>query len=182
MNQGLIPKRYAKALYEVAKTNGTDAKLYQQMQSLTRAFASEPKLDQTMQNPFVSDADKAMLIYTACDTDNKDTAIANFVKLLEDNHRLGMVREIANAYQDIYRKSNDIYRVEVVSAAPMPEATEQRLKQLIQSHLDGGKMEYSHRVDPELIGGFIVNVDNQRLDASVKNELKQLRLKLLSNK
>lgn len=42
-------------------------------------------------------------------------------------------------------------------------------------------MEYSERVDPELIGGFVVNIDNERLDASVSNEFKQLRLKLLSN-
>ena len=41
-------------------------------------------------------------------------------------------------------------------------------------------MEYNHRIDPDLIGGFVVNIDNEKLDASVANELKQLRLKLLS--
>ncbi len=40
-------------------------------------------------------------------------------------------------------------------------------------------MEYTFRVDPDLIGGFTVDIDNERLDASVKNELKQLRLRLL---
>ena len=43
-------------------------------------------------------------------------------------------------------------------------------------------MEYSFVTDPDLIGGFVVTIDNRQLDASVKNELKQLRLKLLSNK
>ena len=42
-------------------------------------------------------------------------------------------------------------------------------------------MEYSQRVDPDLIGGFVINIDNEQLDASISNELKQLRLKLLSN-
>ena len=50
-----------------------------------------------------------------------------------------------------------------------------------KSHLDGGTMEYHHRVDPALIGGFTVTIDNDKLDASVADELKQLRLKLLSN-
>jgi F-type H+-transporting ATPase subunit delta len=60
------------------------------------------------------------------------------------------------------------------------EAAEQkRLEQLIESHLNGGKSEFSFATDSELIGGFTVDIDNERLDASVKNELKQLRLKLL---
>lgn len=42
-------------------------------------------------------------------------------------------------------------------------------------------MEYHHRVDPSLIGGFTVTINNEKLDASVADELKQLRLKLLSN-
>ena len=79
----------------------------------------------------------------------------------------------------VYRKANNIYLVEVVSATPMDNAEQLRLKKLIESHLEGGSMEYSQRVDSQLIGGFIVNIDSERLDASVQNELKQLRLNLL---
>lgn len=182
MDQGLIPKRYAKALFEVAKDNGYEKDMYLKMQALSAAFAAEPKLAATMQNPFVAPADKAALIYAACGSDSTDAPVADFIKLLETNHRLGLVRDIAIAYQDIYRRDKDIHRVEVTAAAPMSPEGEDRLKKLILRHLNGGTMEYSFRVDPDLIGGFAVNIDNQRLDASVKNELKQLRLKLLSNK
>lgn len=182
MDQGLIPKRYAKALYEVGKEKGTEQKLYGYMQSLLQAFASQPKLNDTMNNPFVGNDDKAALIYSACGTDSSDATLQSFIKLLETNHRMGLVRDIAAAYQKIYRDNNNIYKVEVVAAAPMEAETEERLKKLIMSHLNGGSMEYTLRVDPDLIGGFMINIDNQRLDASVKNELKQLRLKLLSNK
>ncbi|MDE7442643.1 MAG: F0F1 ATP synthase subunit delta [Muribaculaceae bacterium] len=51
---------------------------------------------------------------------------------------------------------------------------------MIEKHLNGGSMEYSERVDSGLIGGFVINIDNEQLDASVRSELKQLRLKLLS--
>ncbi|MCC8113606.1 MAG: F0F1 ATP synthase subunit delta [Bacteroidales bacterium] len=182
MDQGLIPRRYAKALYEVAVEHGTQLKLYDKMRLIAEACAAEPKLNETLNNPFVSDADKAQLILTAAQADSSDKDIDSFIGLLEANHRLGLVRDIAVAYADIYRKANKIYRVEVVAAAPMSQAEQDRLKKLIQSHLDGGTMEYTFRVDPDLIGGFVVNIENQRLDASVKNELKQLRLKLLSNK
>ena len=67
----------------------------------------------------------------------------------------------------------------MTAAAPMAPADEERLKKFISSHLDGGTMEYDFKIDPELIGGFTVNIGSERLDASIKNELKQLRLKLL---
>ena len=181
MDQGLIPRRYAKALYRAAVDNGCQQELYASMQLLGQAFTAEPKLGETMRNPFVSDADKAQLILAASG-DKQEPLLADFVKLLVQNGRIGMVRDIAAAYCLIYRKESNIYRVEVVSAAAMDPAQEQRLKQLILSHLRGGSMEYTSRIDPSLIGGFVVNIDNERLDASVKNELKQLRLKLLSNK
>lgn len=183
MDQGLIPKRYAKAIYEVAQANSSAQKLYQQMQALAAAFAAEPKLSETMNNPFVADSDKAALVRTAAGAKAGDKDFDAIIRLLTTNHRIGMVRDIATAYLKIYRKANKIYIVEVEAAAPMASAEEQRLKDLIQQHLGkDATMEYQFHVDPELIGGFVVKIDNERLDASVKNELKQLRLKLLGNK
>lgn len=183
MNQGLIPKRYAKAIFEAAGSPQAQQQVYAQMRCLAAAFADQPSLQSTMANPFVSDSDKAQLIYAAAGSpDAPDAALTNMVRVLKENGRLGMVRDIAIAYSQLYRKENHIAQVKVTSAAPMAEAEEERLKKLISTHLGGGSMEYSSSVDPDLIGGFTVTIDNQRLDASVKNELKQLRLNLLSNK
>ena len=55
----------------------------------------------------------------------------------------------------------------------------QRIKDLIARELKGASMEFSTRVDPSLIGGFVINIDNERLDASLSNQLKELRLSLL---
>ena len=94
------------------------------------------------------------------------------------SHR-ALAGAIARAYCELYRKENRIYRVKIVSAMPLDNEEEQRLKKLISSHLGDASMEYTYSTDPDLIGGFTVDIDNERLDASVKNELKQLRLKLL---
>ena len=102
----------------------------------------------------------------------KDTTFIDFLKLLDRNKRTGMAREAVMAYMDLYRKANHIYRVKVTAAAPLGPKEENRL--------NGGTMEYNLLIDPELIGGFTVDIDSERLDASVANELKQLRHKLLS--
>lgn len=181
MNQGLIPARYAKALYEFASENSLDTQVFECMSRLCEAFASEPALNKTMSNPFVSRKDKSSLIVTACNPSEQSAkVIDSFIRLLVENNRLDMVREIALAYLGIYRKEHDIRLVSVSSAAPMEAAEEQRLKELIKRHLGAAEMEYRHSVDPELIGGFTVSIDNERLDASVANELKQLRRTLLS--
>lgn len=188
MNEGLIPKRYAKALYKFACEKGADLGLYRLMGNLGRSFADNPALDSTVANPFVGGDEKIGLLKTAAavsdaSASSEDVKVAevyaDFLKLLRDNKRLPMAAAIARAYCDIYRKENRIYRVTVVSAKPLDAPEQKRLLKLIENHLDGGKMEYTFSTDSELIGGFTVDIDNERLDASVKNELKQLRLKLL---
>ncbi len=182
MDQGLIPRRYAKALLEVASDSGQAASLYKSMQMLSEIFAAEPKLGTTLNNPFVNAADKTSLVKSAIQSDKADAMVDNMLRVLAKNNRMGMIHDIAIAYMLLYRKANNICRVRVEAASAMQPAEEERLKRIITSHLKGGHMEYSFSVNPDLIGGFVINIDNERLDASVKNELKQLRLKLLSNK
>lgn len=180
MNEGLIPSRYAKALYKFALEKGAAERVYGLMKSLTAAFASQEGLQPVMSNPFISDADKVALLDTAAGATAKDSCFHDFLKLLIENKRISSVRGIALAYENLYRHENNIYRVNVVMAAQMGADEEARLKSLIEKHLGGASMEYTHTIDPDLIGGFVVNIDSERLDASIKNELKQLRLKLLS--
>ena len=181
MNQGLIPSRYAKALFEFASEKKADRRIYDLMHALESSFASEPSLQQAVANPFIPAADKMKLLTTAAGASGNDEVYARFLQLLADNNRLDAARDIALAYMKLYRSQHHIYLVTVTSAAPMAQAEEERLRKLILRHLDGGTMEYHHRVDPSLIGGFTVTINNEKLDASVADELKQLRLKLLSN-
>lgn len=180
MNEGLIPKRYAKALLEFAQEKNCDRKLYEKMQLLVDVFAENPDLSDALCNPFVDNKTKRQLILTATGSTAKDSVVNDFISLLEQNNRVGITRDIALAYQYLYRKANNIYPVEITTAAPLAPAEIERLKTLIGKHLNGATAEYTIKVNPDLIGGFVVNIGSERLDASIQNELKQLRLKLLS--
>lgn len=179
MNEGLIPRRYAKALYKVAVERGDDKVLYGLMNRLVEVALFEPTLSKAISNPFVSVSDKCLLLEAVAGDEGHNKTFVDFLKLLSENKRLDMMFLVARQYAELYRQEKNIFKVEVVSAAKLDKSEEDRLKKLIESHLGGGTMEYSDRVDPDLIGGFTVTVDNERLDASVKNELKQLRLNLL---
>ncbi len=183
MDQGLIPRRYAKALYEVGDERHDNDTLYGIMQTLAASFAATPGLSATLANPFVADADKTSLLLDAvygAGRADADPTYVDFVRLLERNGRVDMARAIALAFIALYRKEHSIYRVDVASAAPMGAAEKSRLEAVIGKHIGKGTMEFEYSVDPSLIGGFTVTVNSERLDASVSNELKRLRLQLIN--
>lgn len=180
MNEGLIPRRYAKALLKFAEEKSADKRLYGQMLQLEASFKAQPQLQESLTNPYVADADKSKLILLAAGAQATDTVFADFIKLLCNNRRIAMTRDIALAYLLLYREANNIHVVHVQSASKLSSADEARIKELVSRHLDGAQMEYTSDVNPSLIGGFTVSVGNDRIDASVSNELKQLRLNLLS--
>lgn len=183
MNRSLIPRRYAKALFRLAADQKCDRQTYDAMLRLTAACEAEPQLAKTLANPHVSPADKLGLIMTAAAPQGAASPLlADLVKLLEKNHRIDIVRDLALAYVDIYRTEHKIFSVEVTSAAPLEESELERITSLVKKRLPADSTaEISTRVNPGLIGGFTVAINNDLLDASVSNELKQLRLKLLSH-
>lgn len=182
MQEGLIPRRYAKALYKFALERNATADVYARMLTLEQSFEQQPALQEVMDNPYIPSADKIKLLSTASgiDSDNKDEVMSDFFKLLNTNRRFEMARVIAIAYRQLYRRENNIFEVHVTSAFPLSVDEEKRLKDAITAHLKGGTMEYSSDVNPDLIGGFVVKIDNELLDASISNEFKQLRIKLIS--
>lgn len=180
MNDGLIPNRYAKALYKLALERDDAKPVYEQMKTLGTAYADHPDLKQTVGNPFLSIDDKTRLLLTAAGTTDADGSLARFLPLVFKNSRIEFLREMALSYVKLYREANDIASVEVVTAAKADDSTVDHIVDVVKSQLGGKTIELSRRVDPDLIGGFTVNVDSMVLDASVKKQLEKLRLKLLS--
>ncbi|MCM1309598.1 MAG: ATP synthase F1 subunit delta [Bacteroides sp.] len=181
MNQGLIPRRYAKALYLLAAENGKDKEVYGAMNNLNAAFGSHNDMLKVLANPHVAFSDKLALAEAAAGEDAK-TYVADLMKLLDRNHRLEFLREIALAYIAIYREEHHIYKVDITSAMELQPAELKRIQTLVNNHLPAGSTaEFTETVNPELIGGFSVSIDNELLDASIASDFKQLRLKLLSH-
>lgn len=181
MNHGLIPQRYAKALYKVCLEKRTTAEMYAEMKALSEAFALDPRLQKTLSNPFVSRQDKARLLETAVGPDASEQ-YKGLVRLLLDNGREEYARDTALAFQKMYRKNNYISLVHITTAGNLPETEMERLRTLVRKAFPRRRLEVTETVDPNLIGGFVIDVDSVRMDASLSNELQQLRQTLLSKK
>lgn len=178
MNEGLIPRRYAMALYKLTEEHGDSQVVYEKMKTVANSFASNPDLQKVLANPFVNRADKAKVLLTAAGGDVKDD-FRSFVDLILNNDRAEFARLMAQAYCDIFRRAHKIARVRIITAAKLDENVMNKLRDVVMKAYPGMKLEFTEVVDKDLIGGFIIDVDDQRLDASISNEIEQLRLKLL---
>lgn len=178
MDKGLLPRRYAKALYKYAEEKGQTTDLYELMQNLETAFQQNRQLQATIANPFVSEDAKIELILTAAG--ERNDILADFIRLLASNKRLDITRGAALAYTELYRKENNIHLVTITSAVPLTEQDRIRLTEMIEKRLGNAKAQYTFEINPELIGGFVIRIDNESLDASIANELKQLRQQLIN--
>lgn len=178
MNEGLIPQRYAKALYKLAVERGNADLVYHEMKPVANSFASNPGLQKALANPFVKREDKEKLLLTAAG-DMVEDEYRSFVKLILDRKRADFAQLMALAYCDLYRKEKKIARVKIITASKLGETMMQKLRDIVTEAYPDMTLEFSYEIDPELIGGFVIDVDGQRLDASISNEIEQLRLKLL---
>ncbi|MDE6558453.1 MAG: F0F1 ATP synthase subunit delta [Muribaculaceae bacterium] len=179
MDNGLIPRRYAKALYKFATSHGKGLEVYNEMKTVENAFSANPELQKTLANPFVSKGDKSALLKAAAG-DKVENDYLGFIDLLLEMKREEFARLISLAYIDLYRRENKISQVKVTTAHDLPAEEMERLLRMVSQAFEGRTLEISTAVDADLIGGFVVDVDDVRMDASLSNEIEQLRLNLIT--
>lgn len=177
MNDGLIPRRYAKALYKYAVENGDSDVIYEQLKVINFGYSGINDLKKVMLNPQIPATDKSKMLLAAAGA-KPGSSLDKFILLVLKNNRAEYLRKIALSYVRLYREEHNIAKVEIVMAHQLPQDEIKAITGIVERQLAGMTLEISERIDPEIIGGFVVIIDSLVLDASVKNELQQLRLKL----
>lgn len=180
MNEGLISRRYAKALLNFAEVRNNSERLYYEAKMLEQYFIEHPELRKTLLTPVLSAHDKELLLSSAID-DVPSEEFLRFVRLVIRNRRESYMRSIGLMYQKLYRLRHNITQLNIITAIPLNEQMVNKIKLLVEKNAKS-KVEFIYRVDPAIIGGFILQYNAMRMDASVNNELKSLRFKLLNNR
>ena len=97
----------------------------------------------------------------------------NFVRVLAENDRLPVLPEIAAQFEDKRNRHDDVLDVDVVSAYPVTDSQLAEVVGTLQERF-GRKVKASSEVDPELIGGVMIRIGDEVIDASVRGKLAQL--------
>ncbi|MDD7258396.1 MAG: F0F1 ATP synthase subunit delta [Prevotellaceae bacterium] len=172
MDIGVISVRYARALMKSATEQKTGEAVYKDMQILADCYIRVPQLRLTIDNPMLAKEKKKILLYTACG-DNATELTKRFVSLVLSDDRENILQFMANSYMTLYREQKNIIRGRLITATSVSSATEQKMRQMVESRTKG-TVEFATEVNPDIIGGFILEYDTYRMDASVKSKLKTI--------
>lgn len=178
MDLSSISMRYAKALYAFATELKEENSVYAEMQALAKALMALPKLEQMLHNPVVPATGKKQLIVTAASGEKTPTkALTRFIDLLISKKRTPLMLLIAYAYASHYRKQKHITEGRLTLPAEADTAQQERMRKILEKRA-GGNVSFKVDIRPEILGGFVLEYDTYRLDASLRTQLAQLRRRL----
>lgn len=173
MNTGPISTRYATALLDYSIEKGEQEEVYARMKFLVAVFLEVPKLRGALQDLSIPSSEKLKIVRTACG-DSLPTSLDEMLALIVQNERERYTQFIAQRFIDLYRKRYRLQAGKLVTATPIGKETEGKLLDRIRQ-VTGDDVEIETIVNPSIIGGFILNLDDYRWDASVAGELERLR-------
>ena len=173
MDIGVISVRYARALLKGALEAGLEDAVYGEMLLLAKSYVEVPQLRQTIDNPMLSKQAKQSLLETAIGGPRASAVGKSFVALVLREDREDLVQFMANSYVTLYRKQKNIIRGKLTTAVAVSPVTEQKMRLRVESHAKG-TVEFETEINPDIIGGFILEYDTYRMDASVKTRLSSI--------
>lgn len=163
-----IARPYAEAAFRLARDKHAVA-AWSEMLALAASVAADPRIASLTGNPQVSREQLGKIVLGVCG-DKVSADGRNFLLLLVENGRLGVLPEIRELFEDLRREHEGVLEVEVTSAYPMDDSQLAQLRQKLQAKY-GRQVQASVSVDPELIGGVRVKIGDEVLDASVRGKL-----------
>jgi F-type H+-transporting ATPase subunit delta len=179
MDSGVISVRYAKAIFQYALGKGEETHLLEEMKTLAGQFLAIPLLKKVLEDPTVPASDKINSLITAAGR-NVSNTYKDVVQMVIKNRRGHYMQNIALMYSQVYRKEKNITLIRLTTVEVASEELKKNLIALVVK--DKSKtVDFMAKTDNDIIGGFVLEVEDSRLDASVKNQLNQLRLELVKN-
>ncbi|MDA0716970.1 MAG: ATP synthase F1 subunit delta [Cyanobacteria bacterium] len=172
-----IATPYAEALLQVAESRKETDAVAEQVKSLLAVLSSSPELRAALASPVLEAEAKKAALAKLFD-DQVTPAVQNLLKLLADRQRLPMIDAVLMRFLELYRELRNITLAKVTSAAALSEEQQAELNRKVQAITGSKSVEFDLVVDPSLIGGFIVNMGSQVIDASLSGQVRRLGLAL----
>lgn len=177
MDNGRISVRYARALLNTAKEQQCEGEVYEGLKRLSYNYGHDINaFNEVLSNPMVEDDKKVQLLKTAIE-EPIHPCLIRFIDFLIEKKRENKILLIALKYQEMYRKDKNLLKADVTTAAELSEQTLEQIRDFVRQtfHCD---VEMHVKIDPSLIGGFTIDIEHDRMDASLAGRLNQLKKEL----
>jgi F-type H+-transporting ATPase subunit delta len=165
--------RYASALFDLARDERQIDSVSQSLERLKAALADSAELKALVSSPLVGRADAAKALAAAAPALGLDPLTSNFVGVLARNGRLRQLGEVIRIFTSLASEHRGETTAEVLSARPLDDAQIAALKAQLGARV-GRDIRIDARVDPSILGGIVVRLGSQMIDASIRTKLNTL--------
>lgn len=173
LDKKTVANRYAKAIFELAEENGQLDQTYQELSALRQVFEENDSLAALLSGVDLSLAEKKSLI----DALKKDASpfVSNLIQMVFDYGRMDDLVAIIDEFERRYDRKMKRMHADVTTAIQLDKQQEDQLKANLAKRFGANEVTLTKHVDPEILGGVIVHVDNKTLDGSLSSKIKQIR-------
>ena len=169
-----ISRRYAKALLSLGQEDGHYEEYGQHLNEFARFCSINSEFFQVVSNQIFSVDDRKKILEVALEKSAFSNVVKNFLRLLLDKNRIGVIQEITDYYSRLTDVLSNITQADIITARPLKTEALERLKNALKI-LTSKDVRAEVIEDKALIGGLIVKIGDLVLDGSVKAQLEGLR-------
>lgn len=177
MDENKISVRYAKALFSLAKEKKVLDEVKKDVDLIYQTSRAVPEFKMILGSPVIKTSAKAK-IFKEIFVKQVNSITFSFLNLLLSNKRELFLEDISRNFLALYRKSTGFKSAVISSAFALDSATVEQFRQLIRNKFKT-EVELTCNVNHDLIGGFVLRVEDQQIDASVSAKLKGLKQELV---
>lgn len=173
MSELTVGARYAKSLIDLAQEQNILEQVKGDMELFIDVVKHNHELFAVLRNPIISH-DKKVKILDAIFGGKVSAATVGFFKIMISKSRGEVLYYTAQEFINQYNTKNNIIKAQVVSATPLSEDNKKEITAIVHAEV-GGNIILETKVNPDLIGGFVLTVGDRQIDTSIANSLKKLK-------
>ncbi len=167
-----IAEVYARSLFEVAQEHDVLDDVHDQLGQFADELSESRDLQVFFFSPYFSSQEKKEGIEKVLE--GADERFVHFLELLAERHRVPALFRIRRVFDGMWAEEQNLLSVKVTSAVELDQKTTKGIGKRIEDET-GRKVELSSCVDPDVLGGLVIQVGNMILDRSVRSRLERLR-------
>jgi F-type H+-transporting ATPase subunit delta len=165
--------RYASALFDLARDERQIESVSASLAALSQAMADSKDLNELVSSPLVGRDEAAKAFAAIAQELRIDPVTARFLGVLAKNGRKGQLGAVIKAFRRLAADHRGETTAEVVTARPLSDDQLDRLKQQLRVRA-GRDVAVDMSVDPAILGGIVVKLGSQQIDASIRTKLNRL--------
>ncbi len=169
--------RYASAIYDIANNQGKLEQVKSDFQNFNQLCEASRDFYLFLKSPVVK-ALRKLEILKKLFSSEYDKVILEFMSLVCKKNRAGQLKEIAESFASVYNIRKGIEKASVLTAMDLTDITAKELEKLAKKVVGDKELELEYKIEPSLIGGFLLKVEDKQMDQTVSTKLKKIKKEL----